>query len=60
MITLFGSLFVFIILGFVALIELFIEGLCILIGIPLFVIIGTISLFSWFWDKITHSFDNFQ
>ena len=58
MITLLGSLFIFIILGFVALIELFIEILCIVIGIPLFVIFGTISLFSWFCKKLTYSIDS--
>ena len=58
MITLLGSLFIFLILGIVALIELFIEVLCIVIGIPLFIILGSISLISWFWDKVTHSFDN--
>ena len=51
MITLLGGLFIFIALGIVALIELFIEISCIVIGIPLFLIIGLFSLFSWFYDK---------
>lgn len=44
MITLLGRLFIFVILGVIALIELFIEVLCIVIGIPLFIIFGIISL----------------
>ena len=51
MITLLRGLFIFLILEIVDLIELFIEVLCIVIGIPLFVIL-------WFCDKVTHSFDN--
>lgn len=58
MISLLGGLFIFVILGVIALIELFIEVLCIVIGIPLFMIFGIISLCSWFFEKLKKSFDD--